>query len=161
MKRKALMFILLLPLVACGWNHQCTKSRSYNIGEEKMVAVGSEMVQDGCFAYRWEPTGLISRSLRTSYDDVGGERLLDRELLYAGREGDVLHITYREYSTQVIGRQVANLARQPFFQQLFYDLKTSDTVVFQDWVFQVLDANNQQIRFKVVKEPPRLENTGK
>jgi len=153
MKRKALMFILLLPLVACGWNHQCIKPRSYNLEEEKITAVGSEMVQDGCFAYRWEPTGIISRSLRTPYDEVG-ERLLDRELLYAGREGNVLHITYREYSTQVIGGQIANYARQPFFQQLFYDLKKSDKIVFQDWVIQVLDANNQQIRFKVVEEPP-------
>jgi hypothetical protein len=155
MKRKALMFILLLPLVACGWNHQCTKSRSYNIGEEKMVTVGTEMVQTGCFAAQWNPAGLNRDILnRNSYNDDYFEPLTDKELLYAGREGDVLHITYREYS-------VNGNARTPFFQQVYYDLKTSDEIVFQDWVIKVLDANNKQIRFKVVKEPPRLENTGK
>jgi hypothetical protein len=77
-----------------------------------------------------------------------------KELLYSGREGDVLHITYREYS-------VRGLARTPFFQQVYYDLKNSHEIVFQDWVLQVLDANNQQIKFKVVNEPPQLENAGK
>jgi hypothetical protein len=57
MKHKALAFILLLPIVACGWNHPCTKFRSYNLGEEKIAVVGSEIVQDGCFAAQWEPRG--------------------------------------------------------------------------------------------------------
>lgn len=94
------------------------------------------------------PAGL-NRSLlnRSPYNDAS-RQWIDRELLYAGREGDVLHITYREYS--VMGH-----ARAPFFQQVYYDLKTSDAVVFQDWVLQVLDANNQRIRFKVIKEPSR------
>jgi hypothetical protein len=136
----------LLPIVSCGWNHLCVKPRSYNLGEEKIAPVGSEMVQDGCFVYQWEPTGLNKHLWqRKSYEEVGN--VLERELLYAGREGSVLHVTYREY--------VSNYARQPFFQQLFYDLKTSDKIVFQDWVIQVTDANNQEIKFKVVKEPPK------
>jgi hypothetical protein len=49
------------------------------------------------------------------------------------------------------------LTRTPFFQHVYYDLKTSDTIVFQDWVLKVLDTNNQNIRFKVVKEPPQPE----
>jgi hypothetical protein len=28
-------------------------------------------------------------------------------------------------------------------------------VVFQDWVLQVIDANNERIRFKVIKGPLR------
>lgn len=152
----ALVLVLLLPIVACGWNRQCTKPTSYNLGEEKITAVGSEMVQTGCLASRWDPTGL-NRSLwkRSSENDVYFEPLIDKELLYAGREGDVLHISYREfflfldYKTGIVRAH----ARTPFFQQVYYDLKTSNAVVFQDWVLQVLDANNQQIRFKVVKGP--------
>jgi hypothetical protein len=76
-KRNALIFILLLPLVACGWNHQCTKSRSYNLGEEKIATVGSEMVQNGCYAARWEPQGAIVRLLRSPYDDNYFEPWID------------------------------------------------------------------------------------
>jgi len=158
MIRQALVIVLLLALVSCGWNHVCTKTRSYNLGEEKIVAVGSEMVQDGCFATRWDPTGLNKilwkRDPQNEY-----VALVDKELLYSGREGDVLHISYREffrfldYRNGVVSEKSG--ARTPFFQQVYYDLKTSDMVVFQDWVLQVLDANNQRIRFKVVQEPPR------
>ena len=163
MKRQALVFFLLLPIVACGWNHQCTKSRSYNLGEEKTAVVGSEMVQIGCFATQWEPKGL-TRDLfqRKAYKDDYWEPLTDKELIYSGRESDVLHITYREYYQWRDHKtgSVSSYARTPFFQQVFYDLKKSDVIVFQDWELQVLDANNQQIKFKVVKEPAQLESPG-
>lgn len=160
MIRQALVIVLLLPLVACGWNHVCTKTRSYNLGEEKIVSVGSEMVQDGCFASRWDPTGLHKILWkRSSQNDETYEPLIDKELLYAGREGDILHISYREYFRY---RDYQNgvegsFARTPFFQQVYYDLKLSDSIVFQDWVIQVIDANNQSIKFKVVKEPLQPE----
>jgi hypothetical protein len=154
MKRQLLVFVLLLTIIACGWNHPCTKTRSYNLGEEKIATVGSEMVQNGCYAARWEPQGAIVRFLRSPYDDSYFEPWIDKELLYSGREGNVLHITYREYS-------VRGLARTPFFQHVYYDLKNSHEIVFQDWLLQVLDANNQQIKFKVVNEPRQLENAGK
>lgn len=156
----ALVLILLLPIIACGWKQQCTKYTSYSLGEEKIAAVGSEMVQTGCFASREDPMGL-NRSLWKRSSQVAPywfQPYLDRELLYAGREGDVLHITYREYSGRVTPEgAVGSYARTPFFQQVYYDLKTSDAVVFQDWVLKVLDANNQQIRFKVVIGPPQPE----
>jgi hypothetical protein len=159
MKRQALVFILLLPIVSCGWNHPCTKTRSYNLGEEKIAVVGSEMVQNGCFAARWEPRGLEQRK---AYNDDAWKPLTDKELIYAGREGDVLHITYREFYQWVDYKtgSVSSYARTPFFQQVFYDLKKSDVIVFQDWMLQVLDANNQQIKFKVVKEPAKQESPG-
>ena len=164
MGRKVLVLVLLLPIIACGWNHLCTKTRTYNLGEEKITAVGSEMVKNGCFARRWEPTGL-NRDLwqKKAYNDDYWEPLIDKELLYAGRESDVLHITYREYfqwrdlKTGIF----SSYARTPFFQQVFYDLKKSDVIVFQDWVIQVLDANNERIKFKVVKEPPGYEIPGR
>jgi len=154
-----LILLLSLPLIACGsWKQQCSKYTSYNLGEEKIAAVGSEIAQTGCFASRWDPTGL-RRSLfkSSSYDDSYFEPWVDKELIYAGREGNVLHITYREYSTYWGKYGVKSLARTPFFQQVYYDLKKSDAIVFQDWVLKVLDANNQLIRFKVVKEPPQPE----
>jgi len=148
MKKMFLVIILLLPIISCGWNHVCTKTGSYNIGEEKTAVVGAEIVQiiqGGCLAYRWEPTGPINKLLnRSSYNDDYFNPPIDKELIYAGRAGDTLHLTYREYT-------INGLARTPFFQQVYYDLKTSNEIIFQDWIIQVIDANNQQIRFKVIK----------
>lgn len=148
MIRKALLFVLLLPFVSCGWNHLCTRSTSYNLEEEKATVVGSEMVQLGCFAAKWEPRG-INQTLRSSQNNVSFVPCVEKELIYAGREGDILHITYREYT------QRGNYARTPFFQQVYYDLKKSDKIMFQNWVLKVIDANNELIRFKVVSEPQR------
>jgi hypothetical protein len=150
MIRQVLLLVLMLPLVACGWTQQCIKPTSYNLGEEKIAVVGSAMVQIGCLAAQWERRGEIQ-------PDPYFEPLIDKELLYAGRVGDNLHISYREYFIDINAQKNrwGSYARPPFFQQAYYDLKTSDTVVFQDWVLQVIDANNERIRFKVIKGPLR------
>ena len=162
MKRKAWVLVLLLPIIACGWNNLCTKTTSYNLEKEKIATVGSEIVQTGCFTARWEPTGLTKYLWqRKAYDETHFEQWLDKELLYAGREGDVLHITYREYSNEGGWTTSVNkdsIAKPAFLQQVFYyDLKKSDVVMFQNWVIKVLDANNERIKFKVVKEPQGYE----
>lgn len=143
---RMLVLVLLLPIVACGWNSQCIKPVSYNIGEETIAAVGTAMVQQtiGCFVYRYDPTGLNLTLWKKSSYLYNAEPTVLKELLYAGREGNILHITYREYS-------VKGYARTPFFQHTYYDLKTSDKIVFQENTIQILDANNQQIRFKVIQ----------
>lgn len=169
----ALVFVLLLLIVGCGWNKVCLKERkstSYNLGEGKITIVGAEMVQTTSYGYilekrgsftfmpisnciitRYEPTGLnltlLNRKPEVIDDSQIDETLVSigRELLYAGREGNILHLTYREYTFN-------GMARTPFFQNLYYDLKTSNTIMFQNWSILVLDANNQQIRFKVIKE---------
>lgn len=153
MIRTTLLLVLSLTIVSCGWNYSCIRTSSCNPGEEKVAAVGTSMVQTGCFAGRYEPTGL-NKSLwnKTAYNDDGFEPLIDKELLYAGRAGDILHITYREYSTQVTAEgRLGNYARTPFFQQVYYDLNKSDKIVFQNWVLKVLEASNEQIRFKVIE----------
>jgi len=142
---KYAFIVLSLLVISCSWNHVCTKTGSYNIGEEKISVVGTEVVRDGCFASRWEPTGPINKLLnRSSYNDDYFIPWIDKELIYTGRAGDTLHMTYREYS-------VNGIARTPFFQQVYYDLKKSNEIIFQDWIIKVIDADNHLIRFKVVK----------
>jgi len=150
MTRKILVLFLLLPLLAsCGWHTQCTKRTSYVLGEEKTASVGSEMVQLGCFVMRHEPTGLNKDFWnRTAYDFNVVNPMILKELLYSGRAGNILHITYREY---IRGGYI----KPAFTQMVQYDFKASDMIVFQDWVLQVIDANNQTIRFRVTTEPPQ------
>ncbi len=160
MKRHLLFLAFLFTIVSCGWNNPCVKSRTYNIGEERRVTIGSEMVQIGCFASMWEPTGL-NKTLwqRKPYEDPDFKPYTEKELLYSGRENDILHITYREYYLNFQEGKPVSFAREPFFQHVYYDLKTSDEIVFQDWVIKVLNANNKEISFKVIKEPLRPGQT--
>ena len=120
--------------------------------------VGSEMVQTGCFSARAEPTG-INRVVRGPQTQEGGyyfRPVVENELLYSGRAGDILHVTYREYNVRSDGYMIgaASYARPAYAQQVQYDLRISDVIVFQQWVIRVLDADNQMIRFMVIKEPP-------
>lgn len=151
-----LLAVMSTVLVGCGWNKVCLEERrgtSVNVGEEKSTVVGAEMVQTTfstiqCVSTRYDPTGLNLTLLKREPVIINNppyDEKTERELLYAGRQGNVLHITYREYTLR-------GLARTPFFQNLYYDLNTSDTIVFQGWIIKVLDANNQHIRFKVIKE---------
>jgi hypothetical protein len=151
-----LLVVMSLAFFGCGWNKVCLeerKSTSFNVGEEKTTVVGAEMVQTTfsitqCVSTRYEPTGLNLTLFKREPMVIRDEPIqesVERELLYAGRQGNILHITYREYTLR-------GMARTPFFQNLYYDLNTSDTIVFQNWIIKVLDANNQHIRFKVVNE---------
>jgi hypothetical protein len=78
---------------------------------------------------------------------VGGRSAAIKwELLYSGRSGDEIGISYREY-TNLVGGQ---LARPAFYQELKYDLTRERRVTFRDTVIEVLDANNSGITFTVV-----------
>jgi hypothetical protein len=149
MRRSVLVLFLLLPIVSCGWNSQCLQKTTYNLGIETTSVMGTAMVQQtiGCLATRYEPLGLNLTLWNRAPYVYTAEPVVLKELIYAGREGDILHITHREYS-------VSGYARTPFFQHIYYDLKTSDKIVFQDNMIQVLDANNQQIRFRVIQGWP-------
>lgn len=158
MRSKTLMLLLLLTIVSCGWSHVCTKPQSYKLGMEKAAVVGSEIVQLGCLAARWEPLGL-NRTLfrRIASDDIYYEPCIDKELLYSGMEGDILHITYRQWQWENFYRNqckhVPESPIMPFTQQVYYDLKKSKKVLFQDWEIHVIETDNERIRFKVVREP--------
>jgi len=147
--RKILILFLLLPLLAScgGWTSKCTKRTTYNLAEEKTVSVGSEMVANGCFGVRYEPYGL-NRDLfnKAAYNAVDPYFAPDKELVYSGRTGDALHITYREYTHR-------EYIKPAFTQHVQYDLQSSDMVGFQGWLLQIINANNQTITFKVVKDP--------
>jgi len=130
---------------------QCTRRTTYNLEEEKTISVGSGMVQTGCFerAYIRGPE---------TQNDKEYIPIVEMELIYSGRAGNVLNITYREHNFRVTSAGLSQGSPRPAFtQQVQYDLSTSDIIVFQGWVIKVLDANNQTIRFKVEKEPPLVD----
>ena len=72
-----------------------------------------------------------------------------QELVYNGRTGSTIRFMYREYKD--------DLARPAFTQNLVYDLKQSNNVVFQSVELEVLEATNTEIRYKLISGFPDFE----
>jgi len=156
MIRKMLVLFLLLPLLAsCGWKNQCTKRATYDLEKEKISTIGSEMIQTGCFSCRNEPTGLNKYlfGIQTQNDGNYFRPIINNELLYSGRAGDILNIKYREYHKDRFATDASSYIRPAFAQEVQYDLKVSDVIMFKQWTIRVIEADNQMIRFVVLKEP--------
>ncbi|CAG1064462.1 hypothetical protein BAC1_00018 [uncultured bacterium] len=86
---------------------------------------------------RWEPRPENFLEVKTVYKD-GSSR---KELLYGGRSGDTIRVSYREFR--------GSLSSQYFNQELTYDLSESSTIRFRSMVIDVLEANNNGIKFIV------------
>jgi hypothetical protein len=66
---------------------------------------------------------------------------LKKELLYNGKSGKTIKVTYREF--------VDSMARPAFYQNLEYDLAESRDIGFRDIRITVIEATNSFIRFVV------------
>lgn len=73
---------------------------------------------------------------------IAGSPTFSREILYNGRAGDVLRLSYREFQS--------DLARPAFTQELSYDMSEGRTVGFQGVRIDVLEATNTVLRYKVL-----------
>lgn len=64
-------------------------------------------------------------------------------LIYNGKVGDKINIGYREFS--------ANIARPAFNNDVEYDLRDSTTIGYKGALIEVLEATNQSLRYRVLK----------
>ena len=69
-------------------------------------------------------------------------RYMKRDLIYAGRSGDALHLIYREY--------VNDLARPAYTQNLYYDLSESKIIGFDGARISVDSADNTGITYTIL-----------
>ena len=66
------------------------------------------------------------------------------EFIYRGVRGNAAYISYREYS---------NYKGKPAYSaELEHDINRSDPIVFRSLNIQVLEANNESIRFKILED---------
>lgn len=66
-----------------------------------------------------------------------------QELIYLGRSADILSFKYREFS--------GSLARPAFSADLTYDLSESRVIGYRGARLEILDAGNQEIKYRVVR----------
>lgn len=76
---------------------------------------------------------------RYKFDNYG--QTFSQELIYLGRSGDELSFKYREFS--------GSLARPAFSADLTYDLSESQTIGYRGARIEIIEAGNQQIRYRV------------
>lgn len=69
-----------------------------------------------------------------------------QELIYGGRDGDVIQITYREFA--------GDMLRAAFNQQAQYDLSESREIGFRGVRIEVIETSNTGIRYIVRKSFP-------
>lgn len=127
-----LIAVFAVSISGC-WAYRCGKNYSLNTDQERNV--GEPMVLMETF--------LEHKRTQERYDGPH-DGTWRQELIYTGRSGSTIGVTYREYAN--------DFARPAFFQDLKYDLDDSDTIVFRDWRLRVLEANNQHIRFAVMDD---------
>lgn len=72
-----------------------------------------------------------------------GHDSFQQTLIYSGRVGSKINIGYREFSD--------NMARPAFNNDVEYDLSESSTIGYKGAQIEVLEATNQFIRYKVIK----------
>ncbi|MGA2402140.1 MAG: hypothetical protein ABSG91_10580 [Syntrophobacteraceae bacterium] len=65
-----------------------------------------------------------------------------REILYDGKSGTTIHLSYREFAR--------DMARPAFTQELYYDIRDDRVIGFKGARFEVIDANNTGIRYRVL-----------
>lgn len=64
-------------------------------------------------------------------------------LIYNGKVGNKINVAYREFSS--------DLARPAFNNNVEYDLSDSKQIGYKGALLDVIDANNQQIKYKVIR----------
>lgn len=74
------------------------------------------------------------------------EDSFQQTLLYSGRIGDKINISYREFSN--------NMARDAFTNSVEYDLSASNTIGYKGALIEVIEADNQSIKYKLIRNFP-------
>lgn len=74
---------------------------------------------------------------------IASDNSFQQTLIYSGKVGNKINVGYREFSS--------NIARPAFNNDVEYDLNDSKKIGYKGALLEVVDANNQNITYKVLK----------
>lgn len=109
-------------------------TKSYHLGDTVAVPMGGVLLQ---YAKGHQLPGGIGR------DGFG------IELVYTGKTLHELKLVYREYYESTGGSYM----RPSYTLPLSYDITSDSTIVFRDYLLQVIEANAKLARVIVLREP--------
>jgi hypothetical protein len=140
MKKMILLVGMLLGLVISGCGLVNSRYLQYEppCQEVTTTSVGSTMMQ------------IEEQCKNDVYGNIYAS--FTQQLIYAGKIGTTIRITYREFSN--------SLARPAFSQELTYDLSESKTIVFRKTKIKLNEASNSSITFIILESPMCQKTSG-
>lgn len=140
-----LIIYSVLLLCACGTMHTRVENlKNYSIGSVQQANIGASMLSNKVATVvegkRWVGI-LYSKDGWEHFKEYSDDSFME-ELIYTGRSGNTIHVSYREYKK--------DFARPAFFQELRYDIGQSRTVVFKQYKLKIIEATNEYVKFIVL-----------
>ena len=146
--RNFLVLVLALTVSGCATKTTTDSvvQKNYSLGRTVQTTIGAPMVSQYMIKYieekRW--VGILASSDGWERKKHPTDDSFREELIYTGRSGDTINISYREYRK--------DFARPAFFQAIRYDLSQSRNISFKNYQILVLSATNQVIEFQVMSD---------
>lgn len=142
MKHFASTLCLAVAVSLAGCASQVVSSsqiKSYTVGQPLRTTVGGTLlrIEKGQVnqVRRW--VGILNSPDGWQTETVRSSDYVSSELIYSGATGTTVELTYREFR--------GGLAAPAFFQNLKYDIASSDRVTFKNFVIRIYSADNSGI----------------
>jgi hypothetical protein len=84
-----------------------------------------------------------AKNVHVETENVLTDRSFQQTLIYSGKVGNKINIGYREFSNDV--------ARPAFNNNVEYDLSQSKEIGYKGALLEIIEATNQNIKYKVIK----------
>lgn len=120
--------------------------KNFEVGKPLSATVGSVMIEieTGTKSEAQDKSKELT-SIQKSFQ-IGSERGISQELIYNGKAGNIINITYREYSVGGGNKYI----REGFTEKFQYDISESNIISFRSLRIEVINANSNEIKFKVL-----------
>jgi hypothetical protein len=134
--------------VSCAYlkSTRSAHSKSYALNIEEQASVGAPMIISEYTTYATAPHkyGLVEEQDRWQSFDYPTDDSFKEKLIYTGLSNNTIHISYKKYKR--------NRASPEFSQELAYDLRHADIIVFKNYKIKIINATNEYVRFKILSD---------
>lgn len=120
--------------------------RGFLADPTKALMLGSAKGSDLCVITIFNAAACYSGDYERRQKVSSHGTSFQQTLIYSGRIGNKIHISYREFSN--------NLARPAFSNDVVYDLEASKIIGYKGARVEVISADNDSIKYRVLKNFP-------
>lgn len=142
-----LLIVILGLLSGCATTTLERKTfKSYSVGKTATATIGEPFLidQNGSVEKVKTWVGVFNSPDGWRVEDRYSRDFVRKELIYAGKSGNTIEISYREFR--------GGFAAPAFFQNIKYDLIESKIVRFQKFQIEIQNADNQSITYKILND---------
>ena len=123
------------------------ENKNFEVNELLSSTVGSVMIEieSGTKSEAQDKSKELT-SIQKSFQ-LSSKYGFSQQLIYNGKAGNVINITYREYSIDAGNKYLRN----DFTEKLQYDISESNLISFRSLKIEIIEANSNEIKFKVLE----------